>query len=149
MSIFCKITEEIIKPDSLYKRVAKAQNGAVATFCGVVRDHSADLRTDYLVYEAYIPMAEKKMIQIADEVVEKWDLQDIAILHRIGRLEIGEISVLIAVSSPHRKESFEACQYTIDRLKQIVPIWKKEFGEDGAVWVEGPQPASVEAQSAK
>ena len=84
---------------------------------------------------------EKKMREIGDEVRSRWGIEDFGILHRIGRLEIGEISVLIAVSSPHRSEAFAACQYTIDRLKRIVPIWKKEVGEDGESWVEGPKAA--------
>jgi molybdopterin synthase catalytic subunit len=87
-------------------------------------------------------MAEKKMAQIGAEVGNKWGVEDIAILHRIGRLEIGEISVLIAVASPHRLEAIQACHYAIDRLKEIVPIWKREVGEDGKYWVEGPTKAS-------
>jgi len=136
-----KITENPIVPDALYRNVLQDENGAVATFAGVVRNHSGEKRTDYLVYEAYAGMAEKKMQEIGDEIKTRWGIEDIAILHRIGRLEIGEISVLIAVSSQHRSEAFVACQYAIDRLKQIVPIWKQEVGEDGESWVEGPQVA--------
>jgi molybdopterin synthase catalytic subunit len=88
-------------------------------------------------------MAEKKMAEIGDAVKARWHIDDIAVLHRIGRLEIGEISVLIAVGSPHRAEAFEVCRYFIDRLKEIVPIWKKEVGQDGEVWIEGPQTASA------
>ena len=102
---------------------------------------SGGKRTDHLIYEAYEDMAEKKMREIGDEVRSRWGIEDFSILHRIGRLEVGEISVLIAVSSPHRSEAFAACQYAIDRLKQIVPIWKKEVGEDGESWVEGPKAA--------
>ena len=136
-----KITHEVIEPDALYQAALKDVNGAVVTFAGVVRNHSGGKRTDHLVYEAYADMAEKKMREIGDEVRSRWGIEDFSILHRIGRLEIGEISVLIAVSSPHRSEAFAACQYAIDRLKQIVPIWKKEVGEDGESWVEGPKAA--------
>ena len=137
------ITEEPISADALYDQVAKRWNGAVVTFCGIVRDHSGDRRTDYLVYEAYREMAEKKMAEIGAEIRRKWGIRDIAILHRIGRLEIGDISVLIAVASPHRAQAFEACRYAIDRIKENVPIWKKEVGEDGEVWIEGPADPAV------
>lgn len=140
-----KITEEPIAVDALYDQVSKNSNGAVVTFCGVVRDHSGDRRTDYLVYDAYEEMAEKKMAEIGTEIKRKWGISDIAILHRVGRLEIGEVSVLIAVASPHRAQAFEACRYAIDHLKETVPIWKKEVGEDGEAWVEGPTSAFSKA----
>jgi molybdopterin synthase catalytic subunit len=133
-----EITADPIAPDALYRRVLRDYNGAVVTFSGVVRDHTGDKRTEYLVYEAYAEMAQKKMAEIGAEVKERWDIEDIAILHRIGRLEIGETSVLIAVGSPHRGQAFEACRYAIDRLKETVPVWKKEVGEDGESWIEGP-----------
>ena len=139
-----KITEDEIASDALYQSVLSDANGAVAIFAGVVRNYTGDKRTDHLVYEAYPEMAEKKMEEIGKEIEMRWGITDIGILHRIGKLEIGEISVLIAVSSPHRAESFAACQYAIDRLKQIVPIWKKEVGEDGESWVEGPNAAHAE-----
>jgi len=140
-----RITDKPIVPDALHCQVSKDYNGAVVTFCGVVRNHSGDKRTDYLLYDAYKEMAEKKMAEIGVEVEGEWGISDIAILHRVGRLEIGEISVLIAVASPHRVQAFEACRYAIDRLKETVPIWKKEVGEDGEVWVEGPQAAFPKA----
>jgi molybdopterin synthase catalytic subunit len=136
-----KIVEEPITSDDLYDEVLKDYNGAVVTFCGVVRNHSGDKLTDFLVYEAYKEMAEKKMAEIGLQAQKQWDIEDVAVLHRVGRLEIGEISVLIAVASPHRAEAFEACRYVIDRLKETVPIWKKEVGGDGSFWVEGPQTA--------
>ena len=139
-----KITEDEIASDALYQSILSDANGAVAIFAGVVRNYTGDKRTDHLVYEAYPEMAEKKMEEIGKEIEMRWGITDIGILHRIGKLEIGEISVLIAVSSPHRAESFAACQYAIDRLKQIVPIWKKEVGEDGESWVEGPNAAHAE-----
>ena len=136
-----KIVEAPIASDALYDRVIKDYNGAVVTFCGVVRNHSGETSTDFLVYDAYKEMAEKKMSEIGDQAKKQWNIEDVAILHRIGRLEIGEISVLIAVASPHRAEAFEACRYVIDKLKETVPIWKKEVGENGEAWVEGPQAA--------
>ncbi len=136
-----RITEEPIEPGDLFVKVVRAENGAVATFAGVVRNHSGDKQTDYLVYEAYPAMAEKKMAAIGDELKAQWGVVDVAMIHRVGKVEIGEISVLIAVASPHRAEALAACQYAIDRLKQIVPIWKKEVGVEGESWVEGPQGA--------
>lgn len=136
-----KIVEQPIASDALYNSVLEDHNGAVVTFAGVVRNHSGEKRTDYLVYEAYKDMAEKKMAEVGDEVRARWQVGEVAALHRIGRLEIGEISVLIAIGSPHRAEAFEACRYYIDRLKEVVPIWKKEVGEDGEEWVEGPRAA--------
>ena len=138
-----EITDGPIESDALYREVLKESDGAVVTFCGVVRDHSGDSRTDHLVYEAYPPMAEKKMAEIGGEIRNRWEVGDVAILHRTGRLEIGEISVLIAVASPHRGDGFEACRYAIDRLKEIVPIWKKEVTPEGEYWLEGPTAAAT------
>ena len=136
-----KIIEDPIEPGDLFANVVRDENGAVATFAGVVRNHSGEKKTDYLVYEAYPAMAEQKMAEIGDELKEQWGVVDVGMIHRVGKLEIGEISVLIAVASPHRAEALAACQYAIDRLKQIVPIWKKEVGVGGESWVEGPQAA--------
>ena len=136
-----KIVEAPIASDALYDEVLKDYNGAVVTFCGVVRNHSGETSTDFLGYDAYKEMAEKKMSEIGDQAKKQWNIEDVAILHRIGRLELGEITVLIAVASPHRAEAFEACRYVIDKLKETVPIWKKEVGENGEAWVEGPQAA--------
>lgn len=136
-----KIVQEQIRPDALHDEVLKAYDGAVVTFSGVVRDHSGETRTDYLEYDAYVPMAEKMMAEIGSEAAAKWQTKEIAVLHRVGKVEIGEISVLISVASPHRAEAFQACSYVIDQLKERVPIWKKEVGEDGTYWVEGPQSA--------
>ncbi len=137
-----RISKDPIQPDDLYRDVLRDCNGAVVTFCGVVRDNSGGRRTEYLVYDAYEEMAERKMAEIGSEVERRWNIRHIAMVHRVGRLEIGEISVLIAVASPHRPQAFEACHYAIDRLKEVVPIWKKEVGEDGTAWVEGPQPVA-------
>ena len=143
-----RITEEPIDAGALYGEVRADRDGAVVTFAGVVRDNSGGRRTDHLVYEAYAPMAEKEMARIGEEAVSRWDIDDIAILHRVGRLEIGEISVLVAVSSPHRADGFSACQFAIDRLKQTVPVWKKETSEDGEYWVEGPGAQEPNAEAA-
>ncbi len=130
-----QIVDRAITAQEVIDAVADDSAGAVVTFLGVVRDQSYGRKVLYLEYEAYAPMAEKKMTEIADEVHQRWGIRRVAILHRVGHLEIGEASVAIAVATPHRKEAFEACQYIIDRLKQIVPIWKREVWEDGEEWV--------------
>lgn len=113
-------------------------SGGIVTFTGSVRDLSEGKAVRKLEYEAFEPMALDKLHQVVAEAGERWPVNAIAIQHRLGTLEIGEDAVVIAVSSPHRAEAFAACQYVIDRLKEIVPIWKKEYGEDGDVWVGGP-----------
>ena len=133
----CRITGEPIDAGALIAAVQTAADGAVCVFYGVVREDSRQRTVRYLEYDAFPEMAEKKMRQILDEVAQRWPEQRAAIVHRIGRLEIGEASVVIAVASPHRGESFEACRYVIDRVKQEVPIWKKEVFTDGEAWVEG------------
>ena len=138
-----QIVEEVIDQDALYEKVLRDYNGAIVTFSGIVRDHSGKSKTDHLVYEAYPEMAERVMAEIGAEAGKEWAVEDIAVMHRVGRLEIGEISVLITVGSPHRGEAFKACSYIIDQLKQRVPIWKKEVGDDGSYWVEGPRRALV------
>ncbi|HEX2714438.1 MAG TPA: molybdenum cofactor biosynthesis protein MoaE, partial [Candidatus Acidoferrales bacterium] len=117
-----------------------AQDGAVVVFDGIVRNHSAGQATLYLEYEAYEPMALGKMREIGAEIHRKFSVHRIAMVHRLGRLEIGETSVLIAVSSPHRRAAFDACRFAIDTLKHSVPIWKKEYFAGGAVWAEGEVP---------
>ena len=114
--------------------VAHSGSGAIATFIGTVRDHTADRQVLHLEFEAYAPMARSEMHEIGTTIQEQYGAR-IAIHHRTGRLEIGEIPVIIAVSTPHRAAAFAACQYAIDTLKQTVPIWKKEFFEDGSEWV--------------
>ena len=117
--------------------VKRPEDGAIAVFEGVVRDHSRGRRTLFLEYEAYEPMAVRKMEEIGAEIKNRYPVDRVGMIHRTGRLEIGETSVAIIVTSAHRAAAFEACRYAIDRLKQIVPIWKKEYFEDGAVWAEG------------
>jgi molybdopterin synthase catalytic subunit len=109
--------------------------GAVVTFLGTTRDHTGDRRVLFLEYEAYRPMADQQLAAVAEEMGQRWDLTGVAISHRLGRVEVGETSLVVAVSSAHRKDAFEACHYSVDRIKQIVPIWKKEFFEGGEVWV--------------
>jgi molybdopterin synthase catalytic subunit len=116
---------------------AAAGDGAVCLFVGVVRNENAGRRVSHLEYEAYEDMARPLMEQIAAEAARRWPVSDVRLVHRLGRLEIGEPSVAVAVASPHRPEAFAACRYVIDALKAQVPIWKKEFYEDGAVWLEG------------
>jgi molybdopterin synthase catalytic subunit len=131
-----KITTEPIDVDALYRAVLRDQDGAVVTFHGVVREYSDSGRAvRYLEYEAYPEMAEAQMRAIGAEIKRRWDIDDVAMVHRIGRLEIGEASVVIAVAAPHRGEAFDACEYAIDTLKATVPIWKKEVFADGEVWV--------------
>jgi MoaE-MoaD fusion protein len=132
-----EITREPIDIGSLRARLLEGDSGAVVIFDGVARNNTKGRPTLYLEYEGYLEMALKTLKQICDEVHEKWAINRIGIVHRLGRIEITESSVVIVVTSAHRKIAFESCHYAIDRLKKIVPIWKKEYFEDGAVWVEG------------
>jgi molybdopterin synthase catalytic subunit len=116
---------------------ASAADGAVCLFVGVVRDENAGRRVLYLEYEAYEDMALPLMERIAAEAARRWPVTDVRVVHRLGRLEIGQPSVAVAVASPHRAEAFAACRYVIDTLKSSVPIWKKEFYADGSAWLEG------------
>lgn len=132
-----QIVDRPIVAEEVVRRVGDPGNGAICVFYGVVRDHALSGRqTRFLEYEAYRDMAEAKMAEIAEEIRRRWNIQQVAMTHRIGRLGIGEPSVIIAVGTPHRKQAFEACEYAIDRLKEEVPIWKKEIGPDGEEWVE-------------
>lgn len=132
-----RITREPIPTQELANGLKAAEDGAVVVFEGIVRNHSCGRKTLYLEYEAYEPMAIRKMEEVGREVREKFSIDRIGMIHRVGRLEIGETSVAIIVTSAHRRAAFDACRYAIDRLKQIVPIWKKEYFEDGGVWAEG------------
>ena len=138
-----EITNEPLDPDSITARVRKPANGAVVTFLGTTRSRTDDRNVLYLEYEAYEPMAESKLAEIADEIRDRWEVEDVAISHRLGRLEIEDVSLVVAVASPHRKDAFEACQYIVDRLKETVPIWKKEYFEGGEVWIESPESLSA------
>ena len=130
-----EITHEAIEMQLVINKVKKSAYGAVATFIGTVRDNSEGKQVLYLEYETYPDMAKKKLTEIAIEIQARWDSIDVAIVHRVGRLEIGETAIVIAVGSAHRLEAFQACQYAIDRIKEIVPIWKKEFYEDSSAWI--------------
>lgn len=135
-----KITREPLDAEAireLERSVTHPGAGGIVTFQGVVRDNARGKRVRYLEYDAYPEMAEQQMREIAAEVERRWATDRIAIVHRIGRLEIGECSVVVVVACPHRAEAFEACRYAIDTLKATVPIWKKEVAEDGEEWVEG------------
>jgi molybdopterin synthase catalytic subunit len=113
------------------------RDGAVVTFLGLVRNHNLGRRVRYLEYEAYEPLAVKVFERIAREIGERWPNARVALHHRTGRVEIGEASVAIAARSPHRADAYAACRYAIERVKQIAPIWKREFFEGGEVWIEG------------
>ena len=137
-----RILERPITADELIPHVLTDAYGAVATFSGTVRNHARGKRVTGLSYEAYPEMAEAEMRKIAHEVYAQWPECRVAMLHRVGKLAIGDVSVAIAVATPHRKESFAACAFAIDRLKETVPIWKKEAYADGEVWVEGVSPGA-------
>ena len=130
-----EITRDALDSGAISAKVTQPTDGAIVTFVGVTRNHTGDRNVLYLEYEAYRPMADNMLAQVAEEMKAKWPVSEVAISHRLGRLEIGEASLVVAVAASHRKEAFEACQYSIDRIKKIVPIWKKEFFEGGEVWV--------------
>lgn len=131
------VTPDVLDPGVLLKIVDARGTGAVASFLGLVRDHNQGRRVLHLVYEAYEPLADRALQHIVDEARGQWPSALLAIHHRIGRLEVGEVSVAIAAASPHRAAAFAACRYAIERIKQIVPIWKHEYFEGGDVWIEG------------
>lgn len=130
-----EITEQRLDPEKVTSQVRQETNGAVVTFLGTTRDNFQGKRVLTLEYEAFEEMALKKMGEIRLEIQAEFSIEDIAISHRIGSVPIGQISLVVAVSSPHRKEAFLACHKTVDRVKEIVPIWKKEVFEDGSRWV--------------
>jgi MoaE-MoaD fusion protein len=132
-----RLTREAINARELAQMILRPQDGALCIFEGVVRNNSKGKPTRYLEYEAYETMALKTMEEIGGFVRTAWEIGCVAIVHRLGHMDIGETSVAIIITSPHRRASFDACEYAIDRLKKTVPIWKKEFFEDGEVWVEG------------
>jgi molybdopterin synthase catalytic subunit len=135
-----QITREVIPAGAIARIVRGDEDGAVATFDGCVRNHSHGRSTLYLEYEAYESMALAKMQEIAEHLHKDYPIHRVAIVHRLGRLEIGDTSVFVAVSSAHRSAAFDACRYAIDTLKKTVPIWKKEFFADGAIWADGELP---------
>jgi molybdopterin synthase catalytic subunit len=130
-----EITRDKIDHDRVISCVKRDSTGAVVVFHGTTRNVTEGRNVLYLEYEAYRPMADNKLSEITLEIRQRWSIENIAIVHRIGKLNIGETSLVVAVSTPHRKDAFLACQYVVDRIKQTVPIWKKEYFEDGEVWV--------------
>jgi molybdopterin synthase catalytic subunit len=138
------IGREKIDAHAVLARLKQPEDGAAVVFEGMVRDNTRGRRTLYLDYEAYEEMALKQMDALAEQALHEFSIRDVAIVHRLGRLEIGETSVLIVVASAHRAAAFDACRWLIDTLKRTVPIWKKEYFEDGAVWADGePFPSGI------
>lgn len=129
------ISKELIDIQAVIDKVVQREAGAITTFIGTVRELTKGKRTLFLVYEAYEAMAVKKLQQIGNEIEERWEGSKVAITHRVGRLDITDIAVVIAVSTPHRADAYEANRYAIERIKEIVPIWKKEHWEDGEEWM--------------
>jgi len=131
---FVDVQEGILSLESIISQVKSNAAGAITTFSGTTRDNFNGKKVLKLEYEAYTPMAIKEMKSICSQIRSKWDVIHVALVHRIGEVPVGEASVIVAVSSSHRKESLEAVQYGIDSIKERVPIWKKEFYEDGSTW---------------
>lgn len=133
-----KITQDPIDVSAVTQSVADDGSGATVLFLGTVRDHSDETsQVSEMYYEAYTEMAEEAMRQIETEATRRWNLKKFAAVHRIGTMQVGEVSVAIAVSAEHRKEAFEACQYAIDTIKKTVPLWKKEISDSSSRWVKG------------
>jgi len=132
-----KLTHEVIDSSAVARSLQSGEDGALVIFEGVVRDNARGKSVRFLEYEAYEQMALKKLEEVGAMVKRRFDIRDIAIVHRLGRLDVGECSTLIVIASAHREAAFEACRFAIDTIKQIVPIWKKEFYADGEVWIEG------------
>ena len=135
MNKYFIVTSKPIAIDDVIQQVVRPEAGAISTFIGIAREFTKGKRTLFLEYEAYVPMAEKQLEQIAEEIQVQWPGARTAISHRIGRLDISDIAVAIAVSTPHRDAAFKASRYAIERIKEIVPIWKKEHWEDGTEWL--------------
>ncbi len=134
--MICKIVDAPIEVEKLIGTFESESLGAICSFTGMVRSESRGQKVTHLEYHTYKEMAEKKLLQVISEAKERFKISDLLIIHRIGTLQIGEVAVFILATSAHRDAAFKACRFSIDRIKQIVPIWKKEFGEDGAVWIE-------------
>ena len=132
-----RLIREPIDVRRVAESIQKPEDGAVVVFEGAVRNHSQAKAVRFLEYDAYESMALKKLEEIGSRAKDKYDIRAIAIVHRLGHMDIGELSIVIAVASAHRGPAFDACRFAIDTIKEIVPIWKKEFYEDGEVWIEG------------
>ncbi len=138
------ITEKPISIDEVSALMSDPAYGAVTIFQGVVRNRTGTRNVDHLEYDAYPEMAEEIMAQIADEVHDRWpEIGKVAIVHRIGRLEVGEVALVAAVSSPHREPTYDALRYIVNKVKESLPIWKKEVWEDGEAWIEGSEHRQV------
>ena len=137
MNNFFELTNDPLDIEKVARRVVPEECGATVTLDGYVRKFTKGRETEHLVYEAYEPMALKEMKKLVDRAMEEFEIAAIGIVHRLGRLEIGETSVVISVSAPHRAAAFAACEWLIKELKRTVPIWKKEVYADGEIWVEG------------
>jgi MoaE-MoaD fusion protein len=136
VSVF-QLTREPIITSQISKSLQTDEDGAIVIFEGIVRNNARDKAVRFLEYDAYESMALNKLEEVGALTKSKYDIRDIAIVHRLGHMDVGECSTLIVVTSAHRGPAFEACRFAIDTIKQIVPIWKKEFYEDGEVWIEG------------
>lgn len=137
MSDFFELTIKPLNVGAIARRVVPADCGAIVTLDGFVRQWTKGRETLYLVYEAYEPMALKEMERLLEKAHEQFEIENVGIVHRLGKLEIGETSVVISVAAPHRRAAFEACEWLIKELKRTVPIWKKEVYQDGETWIEG------------
>ena len=135
-----QITHDVIDTSAVTRSLKQSEDGAIVIFEGVVRGNARGKSVRFLEYEAYEPMALKKLEEVGAMAKDRFDIRDIAIVHRLGHMDVGECSTLIVIASAHREAAFEACRFAIDTIKQIVPIWKKEFYEDGEVWIEGVTP---------
>ncbi len=129
------ITEKELNLDDSIKFVSDKSSGATATFLGSTRDNNLGRQVNFLEYEAYEPMADIKLTQIANEMLDNWEINKVSIQHRVGRVPLSHASLVVAVSSKHRKDALSACEFSINRIKEIVPIWKKEYYEDGEIWI--------------
>ena len=143
------LTDQPIQIDELVRFVTEAKSGAIVTFIGTTRDHNEGRRVLALSYEAYAGMAEKELERVGREAKERWNIEKIAIVHRVGRVDIGQASVAIAVSSAHRNDAFEACRFAIEEIKRSVPIWKKELFEGGELWIGTQSGQSLESYPPK
>jgi len=134
-----RVTDQVLQPQEAIAAVESPASGAINLFLGVVRDNNLGRSVGYLEYDAYPAMAERVMTELAEEAKERFGLEDCAVLHRTGRLEIGETSLVVAVARGHRAESFEAGHWLVNEVKKKVPVWKKEVWDDGEAWIEGPE----------
>lgn len=139
-----RVTPGVLSTEEAVKAVESPAAGAINVFLGVVRDNNLGRSVGHLEYDAYPEMAERVMRQLGEEATERFGLEKCAILHRTGRLEIGETSLVVALSSGHRAESFEAGHWLVNEIKKRVPVWKKEVWEDGEAWIEGPESLGVQ-----